>query len=341
MVKKNLKSVFLLCSLALIIIIGGILYYVVDNIKYPLKSNAKKISINVKQEENLSQVIDTLSEQGLVKNASVLKWYINKHFGNVKVKQGSYSFSRSITLGEFEAYLKVGIKDDEPVEVLIPEGSDTEHIGMILQKNGVINSADFLESCKNYKLPDFIKQDAKRRYNLEGYLFPDTYKFLKGSSGEDIIKIMLDRFCEVIDEVEKDTGVQMKGQELDRIITMASIVEKEVEKPEERGKAASVFYNRLQKGMKLQSCATVLYALGVHKDKLYYKDLQVDSVYNTYKVNGLPEGPISNPGKGCILAAIKPENTNYLYFVSNNDGTHFFTDDSKKFLQVKEATQGD
>jgi len=152
---------------------------------------------------------------------------------------------------------------------------------------------------------------------------------------------MLDRFTSVIEEIEQDTGVQLKGNNLDDIITMASIVEKEVEIPEERGKAASVFYNRLQKGMKLQSCATVLYALGVHKDKLYYKDLEVDSVYNTYKVQGLPEGPICNPGKGCILAAIKPSNTNYLYFVSNNDGTHFFTDDNEKFLQVKKATQGD
>lgn len=338
--KKNLKSIFLLCSLALIII-AGVLYFVVTSIKYPLRYNEGKVNISINNEKNLSQVLDKLEKEKLIKNAFILKWYINRHFGDIGVKKGVYSFSNNITLDNFETYLNTGIKDDEPVKVLIPEGYDIEHIGTVLEKKGIISSRDFLESCKNYELPDFIKADSKRRYNLEGYLFPDTYEFLKGSSGKAIIDVMLDRFNLVIEEIEKDTHVQLEGNNLDDIITMASIVEKEVEIPEERGKAASVFYNRLQKGMKLQSCATVLYALGVHKDKVYYKDLEVDSAYNTYKVSGLPEGPICNPGKGCILAAIKPSNTNYLYFVSNNDGTHFFTDNSEKFLQVKKATQGD
>lgn len=338
--KKNLKSIFLLCSLALIII-AGILYFIIISIKYPLRNNNSRVSISIENEKNLSQVVDRLEKEKVIKNGFVLKWYINRHFGDIEVKKGVYSFSNNITLDNFETYLNKGIKDDEPVKVLIPEGYDIEHIGSALEKKGIISSADFLESCKNYELPDFIKADSKRRYNLEGYLFPDTYEFLKGSSGKAIIDVMLDRFSLVIGEIEKETHVPLQGNNLDDIVTMASIVEKEVEIPQERGKAASVFYNRLQKKMKLQSCATVLYALGVHKDKLYYKDLQVDSVYNTYKVSGLPEGPICNPGKGCILAAIKPSNTNYLYFVSNNDGTHFFTDDSEKFLQVKKATQGE
>lgn len=339
MVKRNLKSIFLLCSLFLIILICS-LYFVVENVKYPLKSNEKKVNINIDNEKDLYQVIDKLGEEKLVKNAFILKWYVNEHFGNVDVKKGKYSFSNNITLNEFEIYLKEGIKDDEPVKVLIPEGSDIEHIANILEKKGIISSVDFLESCKNYKLPSFVKEDSKRRYNLEGYLFPDTYEFLKGSSGNEIINTMTSRFNLVMKQIQKDTGVQLNDNNIDNIVIMASIVEKEVEIPEERGKAASVFYNRLQKGMKLQSCATVLYALGVHKDKLYYKDLEVNSVYNTYKVKGLPEGPICNPGKGCILAAIKPANTNYLYFVSNNNGTHFFTDNSEKFLEVKKATQG-
>ncbi|WP_373844910.1 endolytic transglycosylase MltG [Clostridium sp.] len=338
--KKNLKSIFLLCSLALIIIVG-ILYFVVTNIKYPLRNNKSKVNISINNEKNLSQVVDKLEKEKLVKNAFILKWYINRHFGDIEVKKGVYCFSSNITLDNFETYLKTGIRDDEPVKVLIPEGYDIEHIGTTLEKKGIISSADFLESCKNYELPDFIKANSKRRYNLEGYLFPDTYEFLKGSSGKTIIGVMLDRFTLVIEQIEKSTHVQLEGNNLDDIITMASIVEKEVEIPQERGKAASVFYNRLQKGMKLQSCATVLYALGVYKEKLYYKDLQVDSVYNTYKVSGLPEGPICNPGKGCILAALNPSNTNYLYFVSNNDGTHFFTDNSEKFLQVKKANQAD
>ena len=154
--KKNLKSIFLLCSLALIIIVG-ILYFVVTNIKYPLRNNKSKVNISINNEKNLSQVVDKLEKEKLVKNAFILKWYINRHFGDIEVKKGVYSFSSNITLDNFETYLKTGIRDDEPVKVLIPEGYDIEHIGTTLEKKGIISSADFLESCKNYELPDFIK----------------------------------------------------------------------------------------------------------------------------------------------------------------------------------------
>jgi len=121
---------------------------------------------------------------------------------------------------------------------------------------------------------------------------------------------------------------------------MASIVEKEVESKDERGKAASVFYNRLDKKMKLESCATVLYAKNEFKRKLYNKDIQFVSPYNTYIVAGLPVGPICNPGKDCIISAIAPESTKYLYFLSKNDGTSFFTENYNKFLEAKAVYVG-
>ena len=121
---------------------------------------------------------------------------------------------------------------------------------------------------------------------------------------------------------------------------MASIVEKEASDKKELDIVASVFYNRLKIDMPLQSCATVLYSLGKHKDILLDKDLEVKSPYNTYIVEGFPIGPICNPGKESIKAALSPATTNYLYFVSTNDGKHFFTDDYKKFLEIKKKTQG-
>ena len=157
-------------------------------------------------------------------------------------------------------------------------------------------------------------------------------------SGNEIIKLMVDKFYSTINEINKEKPIDMK--KLDNIIIMASIVEGEASDKNERDKVASVFYNRLKKDMKLQSCATVLYSLGKHKEKLYDKDLEVQSPYNTYKVTGLPVGPICNPGKESIKAALSPAKTNYLYFVSNNDGTHFFTDDYNEFLKVKAVTQG-
>jgi len=339
--KNNLTRIFLICGFALIVFIVGMVYYEYEGIIHPLQNNSGRINFTVDKDKNIDKVVDELEHSNIIRKNSLLKWYLNRNYADVSAKAGGYSFSRDITLNSFVDYLKDGIKDDRPVKVTIPEGYDVEHIAGELDKKGIIGRKEFLSSCRNYRYPEFITADMKRRYVLEGYLFPDTYKFLKGTSGDIIIETMLNRFSQVMSEIEKENNKEFSNKELDRVVTMASIIEKEVEKPDERPKAASVFYNRLRKGMKLQSCATVLYALNVHKDKLYYKDLEVKSPFNTYIVNGLPEGPISNPGRGCIESAINPDNTNYLYFVSNNDGTHFFTDDEKKFLEVKKVTQGD
>ncbi|WP_446899420.1 endolytic transglycosylase MltG [Clostridium sp. LBM24168] len=317
------------------------IYYKYEGILHPLQNNSGRINFTVDKGKKIDKVIDDLEGHNVIEGNSLLKWYLNRNYADISAKAGYYSFSSDIPLNSFVEYLKNGIKDDRPVTVTIPEGYDIEHVAVELDRKGIISKEKFLSSCKKYKYPEFIIVDKRRRYALEGYLFPDTYKFLKGTSGDIIIKTMLNRFSQVISEIEKKNNKKFSNMELDRIVTMASIVEKEVKRPDERAKAASVFYNRLRKKMKLQSCATVLYALDVHKDKLYYKDLKVKSPFNTYIVEGLPAGPISNPGRGCIESAIKPDNTNYLYFVSKNDGTHFFTDDEKNFLKVKKLTQGD
>lgn len=337
--KNNLAKIFLICGFILIVLVSY-MYYQYRGIMHPLKENGTRVNFTVKKNESIDKLVDELKDKNIVYNTNLLKWYLNRNYPNTRVKVGTYSFSRNIHLNSFVEYIKNGVFDDRPVSVTIPEGYDVEHIALELDKKGIISKDNFLKSCKNYRYPSFITIDKKRRYVLEGYLFPDTYEFLKGSSGNFIIRTMLNRFSQVISEIEDKNNKKFTKQELDRIIIMASIIEKEVERPSERGEAASVFYNRLNKRMKLQSCATVLYALNTHKNKLYYKDLQIKSTYNTYIVNGLPQGPISNPGIGCIEAAMHPKKTNYLYFVSENNGTHFFTNDEKKFLKVKQVTQG-
>ena len=338
---KNLFKVFLSCLVALAFISGGFFYYRNQVVRHPLNSNDKKVQFSVNNSDTLNDVINTLNHKKIIKNEYFITQYINRNNISQSVKPGVYSFSENIPLEKLIRYLNKGIKDDQTVKVVIPEGYDIEHIAAALDKKEIISKADFIKSCKEHKLPDFIKNDSRRKYALEGYLFPDTYEFLKGTDGNEIIDVMLKRFSVEINNIQKETGKNISFEDLDKIITMASVVEKEVERADERGKAASVFYNRLSKDMKLQSCATVLYALGVHKDKLYYNDLKVNSPYNTYIVKGLPVGPISCPGAQCIKSAISPEKTNYLFFVSKNDGTHFFTDNEKKFLEVKKVTQKD
>ncbi|MBU5225647.1 endolytic transglycosylase MltG [Clostridium senegalense] len=332
-----MKKGVIISSLCLvgILVLGGVFYS--HTIKDPFKTNEDFV-IEVQQGDNLYSVISRLKDEGKLKNVIIPKIYIKSLENKPDIKPGEYKINKNSSLKEFLSVLEDATLDQSKVQITIPEGYDITQIASLLQEKGIIEKEIFLESFKNYTVPTYIKADNKVKYSMEGFLFPDTYTFKKGSSGEEIIKIMNDRFNEEIEGITNDK--KLSDEELYKIVTMASIVEREASNPEERDVVASVFYNRINKNMKFQSCATVQYALGEHKEKLYEKDLTVESPYNTYLVDGMPIGPISNPGRESLKAAINPKSTNYLYFVSNNDGTHFFTDDYNEFLKVKEKTQG-
>ncbi|WP_010292896.1 endolytic transglycosylase MltG [Clostridium senegalense] len=332
-----MKKGVIISSLCLvgILVLGGVFYS--HTIKDPFKTNEDFV-IEVQQGDNLYNVISRLKDEGKLKNVIIPKIYIKSLENKPDIKPGEYKINKNSSLKEFLSVLEDATLDQSKVQITIPEGYDITQIASLLQEKGIIEKEIFLESFKNYTVPTYIKADNKVKYPMEGFLFPDTYTLKKGSSGEEIIKVMNDRFNEEIEEITNDK--KLSDEELYKIVTMASIVEREASNPEERDVVASVFYNRINKNMKFQSCATVQYALGEHKEKLYEKDLTIESPYNTYLVDGMPIGPISNPGRESLKAAINPKSTNYLYFVSNNDGTHFFTDDYNEFLKVKEKTQG-
>ncbi len=340
MKKKYFISAFLILLVMLLAGAFIVQYSTKKVVNNPLASSSAKVDFEIKSGQTLTDVIEGLNSRGLIKDKKKVLDYIKKNGMDTKVVPGKYSISNSVSLYNLVQYMNTGILDDVPVKLTIPEGYNVEEIAAALEAKGIISKSEFLKSCKEYKLPGYIKNDLNRKYALEGYLFPDTYEFYKGSSGKAIIDKMTSTFKQVVNEISKNTGQTITNDELDKYITMASVVEKEAKVQSERGKVASVFYNRLKIGMNLQSCATVLYSLGYHKDKLSNSDLTVNSPYNTYQVSGLPEGPISNPGKACIEAAISPDKTDYLYFVSKNDGTHFFSNNYNEFLNVKGVTQG-
>lgn len=328
------KISILICSL-LIILIGGLyISYAVGN---PFKVN-DKYRFEVKKDDNLYKIIDRLDRNDLIKNKFLLKAYVKYKKFPGEIKPGFYSIKAGENINSLVHDMNSGIFDETYVKVTIPEGFQITQIASVLEKKGIISSDKFLKACKDYNIPGYIKNDNARTYKLEGYLFPDTYEFKKNMAGKAIIDTMLGRFTSVIAGVKKEP--EIKIDDLDKIITMASIVEREAEIEKERAVISSVFYNRIKLNMKLQSCATVEYALGYHKEKLTYNDLKVKSSYNTYLVSGLPEGPICSPGKSSIIAAAKPQSTDYVYFVSNNDKTHFFTKNYSEFLKVKGKTQG-
>lgn len=337
---KRRISILILSFLLILTAMGSIYLWVKGVEKHPFTTNSERIEFKVKSGDTLNGVIASLEEKKLLKNQYIVKWYIKRLNLNTKIKPGSYDLSNKITISEFVKDLNSGKYNENAIKVTIPEGYDVQHIAALLEEKGIMPKDAFIEACKEYSLPDYIKKDSKRKYAIEGYLFPDTYEIIKGTQGKDIIDMMVKNFETVLKDVENKKNRTLNTSDIDRVITMASIVEKEAEKDEERGKVAAVFYNRLNKEMKLQSCATVLYTLGVHKDKLYDKDLAAPGPYNTYIVKALPAGPICSPGRKSIEAAIDPPTTKDLYFVSKNDGTHFFTDSYTEFEKAKKLYQG-
>ncbi|MBU5484947.1 endolytic transglycosylase MltG [Clostridium sp. MSJ-11] len=331
--KGFIISIILLLSIAFL----GYFYYN-SIVKHPFKGQGKEVEILVNKGDSLYKVLDTLKDEGEIKNLLFIKAYIKQNKLDTNIKPGDYVIDSDVTLENLILDLNKGLYNKNLVNVTIPEGYDISKIGDVLEEKGIISKEDFIKGIEAYPLPKYIKEKGNRKYAMEGYLFPDTYMLAKDMKAEDIIDIMHNRFNKALNELRKDYRID--DDKIDTIITVASMVEKEAEVDSERGKVASVFYNRMNKNMKMQSCATVLYALGEHREKLYNKDLQVKSPYNTYIVEGFPPGPIASPGMSSIEAALKPEKTNYLFFVSYNDGTHFFTDNYNEFLKVKEKTQG-
>lgn len=336
--KRFFKSLIII----FFIIIFIALFLYVDYKKYinsPISKSQKQEIFRVEKGENRNEVIDKLYKSKIIKNKLFAHFYIRSKNLGKNLKQGVYILNTSMTpLEVFEKIFNGKMdKDPDVIFVTIPEGYTIKEIAEKLNKEGLVNDINsFIKECQNGKFDyDFLKSiPQSRQSRLEGYLFPDTYQFKKGISNHEIINKMLSRFNEIYKSVVL-SEMKNNNYSLDEIITISSIVEEEAKLDSERPIIAKVFYNRLQKNMKLESCATVQYALGIHKSVLYYKDLEVDSPYNTYKYIGLPQGPICNPGKSSIMAALNPSDVNYIYFVSKGDGSHFFTNSYDEFLKYK------
>ncbi|MBU3141969.1 endolytic transglycosylase MltG [Clostridium sp. CF012] len=331
-----MKKIGLLIGVLIVCVLAGTFQYK-KIIQHPIVTS-EDIHVNVKDGDTLYSILDDLNQNGVIKNSSIIKFYIKINGVKSNIHSGKFFIPNNATVGGLITILSTIGKEEDIIKVTIPEGFDIKEIAKALQEKGIIDSEIFMENCKSYKLPAYIHENKNQNFNLEGFLFPATYELKAGMSGQVIIKLMVDKFYSTINELNKEKPIDMK--KIDDIIIMASIVERETSDTRERNKVASVFYNRLDKNMKLQSCATVLYSIGKHKEKLYNKDLEVKSPYNTYKVEGLPVGPICSPGKASIKAVLSPAKTNYLYFVLDNDGKHFFTDNYNEFLKVKAVTQG-
>ncbi|MCE1245856.1 MAG: endolytic transglycosylase MltG [Firmicutes bacterium] len=270
-----------------------------------------------------SEVAQILEETKVVKSAFLFRIVMKTTGADKQLKPGDYQVSPDQTMMEIVHLLKSGNLRQRLVS--IPEGLTIPQIAAKLEEKGIVKKADFLGAVKS----GTFNVNGNPTKNLEGYLMPETYDFPEEFKASDVILRMVKEFD------TKAVPLYLENQKslpyalsLAQVVTLASLIEREAQVPAERPVIASVYYNRLKKGMYLQCDATVQYALGENKPVLTYDDLKIDSPYNTYKNPGLPPGPIANPGLESIRAALQPEKTDYLYYVRNdvkNDGSHVFS----------------
>ncbi|MFA6284768.1 MAG: endolytic transglycosylase MltG [Desulfurivibrionaceae bacterium] len=238
-----------------------------------------------------------------------------------RLQAGEYLFSPGQTPYQILRALAAGAT--VRWSVTIPEGSNIYQLAGILAAGGWGERELFLDLARD---PEVLARHGVRAASLEGYLFPDTYQLVRGQNPREIIDLMVERGNQVREELG-DLRNNPLGLSPHEVLTLASIVEKETAAPEERPLIAQVFLNRLRQRMRLQTDPTVIYGLTDFDGNLTKKDLETPTPYNTYQINGLPPGPIANPGRAAIAAVLHPASASYLYFVSKNDGTHYFSHD--------------
>lgn len=331
--RKMKKSGILIIAVVIVLIIGGIYFgtaFGSENLK-------EEVAIEVPDGAGAKQIGSILADNGVVKHQWSFVSYVKKQDAADDLQPGTYTFGPGkVSLEDVLSALKSGGNNENTVNITIPEGLTVEQIAEKLDSEGVVDKQSFLDAAEAFDTSayDYIP-DGKGFEKLEGFLFPETYNVMKGSSADQIIEIMLNQFDKVFTEDMRKQADKM-GYSIYEIVTMASVVEREALFDDDRPIIAGVFYNRLDIDMKLQSCATVQYILGEQKTNLTNKDISIENPYNTYLYAGLPPGPIANPGESSLKAALYPEKTDYMYFVAMPDGHHHFSTTYEEHLAAKE-----
>ena len=312
------KRILILVVLILFLFVGLFSAWFANVLLTPKKEMGEDQLFIVKEGSTLKEVATNLERFGIVKAGFPMIVWGKLHGYDRKVKAGEYSLNSHMTPMEILERLTRG--NILTYSVTIPEGFTVRQIAELLHEKGLCDEEAFLASV--HASPPG-KDGNMRVTDLEGYLYPDTYKFGRGLSPVDIVRMMVERFREKTEPYREK--VEASGMTMNEIITLASIVEKETGSAEERPVIASVFLNRLKKGMRLESDPTVIYGIENFNGNLTRKDLNRPGPYNTYTERGLPAGPIANPGIDSIRAVLYPAHTDFLFFVSRNDGTHHFS----------------
>ncbi|MDE0403745.1 MAG: endolytic transglycosylase MltG [Nitrospira sp.] len=311
--QKSLLIVF-----GVLILVAGCGFAVLSQLQ-PVGNASQVVVLDITEGSSLSDVAKQLHRQELIKSDWAFVWMGRLSGSDRKIIPGEYEFHGGMTPSTILEKIIRG--EVLQYTVTIPEGFAMSQIADLLHERRLADRDAFLR-CAND--PAFIRTLLLSVDTLEGYLFPDTYRFARHMKPEQLIETMVSKLKQTLSKEDRGRAAEL-DLSLHEVMTLASMIEKETAKPDERTLISGVFHNRLQKDIPLQSDPTVIYAVHEFDGNLRKKDLSIDSPYNTYLVVGLPPGPIANPGRAAIHAALYPEPTEYLYFVSRNDGSHEFS----------------
>ena len=316
------RSKFLLLSLGLLLLFFILVIYWLLFVP-PSKTASTKV-IFIKKGTHLKKVSEVLKQDGIIKNRHFFVLLTTILGKKTKVKAGEYEFhTQMLPLEVLDALVKGQVK---PHLVTIPEGYTLSQIAQLLEDLNLVEKKGFLQKASS---PAFINALGLSQFagpTLEGYLFPETYHLFREMDSEEVIQMMVYQFKKVFgpDLVNRASELGISEKE---VVILASIIEKETPLPEEKPLISAVFHNRLKRKIPLQSDPTVIYGIKNFNGNLTKEHLMRPTPYNTYLIAGLPPTPICNPGKDSLLAAVRPAPVPYLYFVSKNDGSHFFSSD--------------
>lgn len=313
------RNIPLILSFLAVGFVFFILPFEISRVQSPISTRFEKVVVNIPKGTSIRGVAALLSEKRLIYSALAFEGLAR--WKKIRPKAGEYVLSPSMSPETILVQLASGRVILYPVT--IPEGLTLKEISYILQSKGLIRPEDFFRAASD---PNLLKKFNIEAMTAEGYLFPETYQFRKGVTAREIVVNMLSMYQKKVLPLLEENGGET-WMSLHQVTTLASLIEKETSVPEERALVSAVFHNRLDRGMRLQTDPTVIYALPHFDGNIRKADLEIDSPYNTYRYSGLPPGPIANVGLGSMLAALKPARVDFLYFVSKNNGTHHFSSD--------------
>jgi UPF0755 protein len=312
----------------------------------PTSAPGETVIVAVREGETAQEVGDKLEDESVIGSGLLFRVLVALEGYDSKLVAGDYEFDKGTPTLEVIDRIRRG--QTAPLVVTIREGVRAEEIADLMEDKKVVSAADFLEAITHWYEFSFLYTKPYWA-TLEGYLFPDTYFFNRNMTAEEVVQQILENFDQRFDsELRQEAAAA--GMSVHTVLTLASIVEREAQLPEERPIIADVFLRRLRRGMPLEADPTVQYALGndpasvakygYWKQDLTQADLEADSPYNTYRNTGLPPAPICNPGLDSILAVLNPAQTNYLYFVARADGSHVFAETLEEHLRNIEQYGG-